>query len=181
MARGMSIPPFEFLSDRSSVVGRSFLDPELGWCLVSGWGYYDGLYPTYFYHPECSTDVRANQEFSSEYEVLSWLALSPDRVPDEPATPPPLFKGGVPRKSEERKIRVHSVATRPPSSCSPWVAGASGLVRQSHRLFEQVNPRLVLLSKKVLRKILAAKESIFKFGTFVPANDREADSSPELI
>jgi hypothetical protein len=39
--------------------------------------------------------------------------------------------------------------------------------------------KLGLLSKRVLRRILAAKESIFKYGTFVPRNDRESDSSPE--
>ncbi len=37
----------------------------------------------------------------------------------------------------------------------------------------------MLLSKLVLRRVMAAKESIFKFGTFVPRNDRQADSSPE--
>ncbi len=39
--------------------------------------------------------------------------------------------------------------------------------------------KLVLLSKKVLRRVMAAKESLFKFGTFVPKNDREAELSPE--
>jgi hypothetical protein len=39
--------------------------------------------------------------------------------------------------------------------------------------------KLVLLSKRVLRRIMAAKESLVKFGTFVPRNDREADTSPE--
>jgi hypothetical protein len=39
--------------------------------------------------------------------------------------------------------------------------------------------KLVLLSKRVLRRIMAAKESLFKFGTFVPKNHREAESSPE--
>jgi hypothetical protein len=39
--------------------------------------------------------------------------------------------------------------------------------------------KLVFLSKRILRRVMAAKESIFKFGTFVPKNDREAESSPE--
>jgi hypothetical protein len=171
-------PPFEFLSDRSSVVGRSFLDSELGWCLVSGWGYFDELYPTYFYHPERSTDIRADQEFSPESEVLSWLALSPDRVPDQPSTPPLCVSLEMSRKPEERKIRVPSVMTLSQHSCSPCKAAVSAVLRQSQRLCEQINPRLVFLSQKV-RKVLAAKESLFKIGTFVPANDREADSSPE--
>ncbi len=39
--------------------------------------------------------------------------------------------------------------------------------------------KIVLLSQRVLRRVMAAKESLFKFGTFVPKNDREAESSPE--
>jgi hypothetical protein len=39
--------------------------------------------------------------------------------------------------------------------------------------------RLVYLSQRILRRILAAKESLFKFGTFVPRTDKEADKSPE--
>jgi hypothetical protein len=37
----------------------------------------------------------------------------------------------------------------------------------------------MLLSPKQIRRVLAARETLFKFGTFVPRNDREADTSPE--
>jgi hypothetical protein len=40
-------------------------------------------------------------------------------------------------------------------------------------------PRKAFLSVKTLRRILSAKESIFKYGVFVPRNDKDADSSPE--
>ncbi len=39
-------------------------------------------------------------------------------------------------------------------------------------------PRSVFLTPKVLRRILLAKESLFKFGTFVPRNETEALRSP---
>jgi hypothetical protein len=39
--------------------------------------------------------------------------------------------------------------------------------------------RKVLLSQRTLRKILVAKETLFKFGTFVPRNESEAQRSPE--
>jgi hypothetical protein len=39
--------------------------------------------------------------------------------------------------------------------------------------------RNVFLTPKVLRRILLAKESLFKFGTFVPKNETEALRSPE--
>jgi hypothetical protein len=39
--------------------------------------------------------------------------------------------------------------------------------------------RKIMLSVKTIRRILACKETIHKYGVFVPRNDREADSSPE--
>jgi hypothetical protein len=44
-----------------------------------------------------------------------------------------------------------------------------------------VSWRKVFLSVKTLRRILNAKESIFKFGVFVPRGDKEADASPEHV
>jgi hypothetical protein len=41
--------------------------------------------------------------------------------------------------------------------------------------------RKLLLSIKTMRRILAFKESIMKYGVFVPRNDQEADASPEHI
>jgi hypothetical protein len=37
----------------------------------------------------------------------------------------------------------------------------------------------VVLTVRQLRRVMAAKESLFKFGTFVPKSEREADASPE--
>jgi hypothetical protein len=56
------------------------------------------------------------------------------------------------------------------------VLGVSAL---GHSASQSPSRKLVLLSKKILRRVMAAKESLFKFGTFVPRNDREAESSPE--
>jgi hypothetical protein len=39
--------------------------------------------------------------------------------------------------------------------------------------------KFMLLSQRILRRVMAAKETLFKFGTFVPSNDREAEASPE--
>jgi hypothetical protein len=36
-----------------------------------------------------------------------------------------------------------------------------------------------ILTIRQLRRVMAAKESLFKFGTFIPRSEREADSSPE--
>jgi hypothetical protein len=37
------------------------------------------------------------------------------------------------------------------------------------------------LNSKVIRRILAARESIFKYGIYLPRNDRDADISPERL
>ncbi len=45
---------------------------------------------------------------------------------------------------------------------------------------DDVYPALLShLNSKVIRRILAARESIFKYGVYLPRNDREADMSPE--
>jgi hypothetical protein len=46
-------------------------------------------------------------------------------------------------------------------------------------VFSPLARKLGLISKRVLRRIMAAKESLVKFGTFVPRSDRQADLSPE--
>ncbi len=54
------------------------------------------------------------------------------------------------------------------------VAGSSGSL-----VFRPSIVKMGLISKRILRRIMAAKESLVKFGTFVPRNDRQADESPE--
>ena len=51
--------------------------------------------------------------------------------------------------------------------------------RSSQRAIRVPSLSPVFLTRRVFRRIMAAKESIFKYGTFVPKNDREAESSPE--
>ncbi len=175
-----------FLSDPEVIVGSHFFDSELGWCEVTGWGVYTGpppgTYPSYFYVPEVAADRERAEQFSSEQEVLSWIRTSPDRALDG-GERSHLLSGTV------------SVPIEGSSSCIPGasvsgnerfgkffrkVAGSG--IRQSQRFKEKaptVKSNLVLLSRPVLRRILAAKESLFKFGTFVPSNTREADASPE--
>ncbi len=40
-------------------------------------------------------------------------------------------------------------------------------------------PKRVMLTIRQIHRIMAAKESLFKFGIFVPRSDREAEASPE--
>jgi hypothetical protein len=41
--------------------------------------------------------------------------------------------------------------------------------------------KISVLSSKTMRRILTAKETIHKYGVFLPRNDREADASPEAV
>jgi hypothetical protein len=57
----------------------------------------------------------------------------------------------------------------------------SGPIGGANDLKKSWVKRLTLLSTKTMRRILAAKETIHKYGVFVPRNDHEADSSPEAV
>ncbi len=50
---------------------------------------------------------------------------------------------------------------------------------QAHRKDSRVVFTRVVLTVRQLRRVMAAKESLFKYGTFVPKSEREADASPE--
>ncbi len=121
-----------FISDRNAIVGTAFSNSDLGWCIVSGWGYHNKIHPIFFYAPELSSDVKRDESHSSESEVLAWILTSPIRSPVDPSTP---------------AVPLQRVRT--------------------------------FLSRRTLRKILVAKETLFKFGTFVPRNETEARQSPE--
>jgi hypothetical protein len=49
------------------------------------------------------------------------------------------------------------------------------LVRRATELCVEINA----LSSKTITRVLKAQESMFKFGTFIPKSDREAEQSPE--
>ncbi len=50
-----------------------------------------------------------------------------------------------------------------------------------HRPISFPRSRACHLNSKVLRRILASRESIFKYGIYLPRNDRDADASPERL
>jgi hypothetical protein len=72
------------------------------------------------------------------------------------------------------------VVSTPPFDHSGGSSMSSLFSPRSPRSVALVLSRVpVFLTRRVFRRIMAAKESIFKYGTFVPKNDREAESSPE--
>ncbi len=133
---------------------------------------------SYFYVPEVETDQERLEQFSSEQEVLSWIKNSPDRAPDK-GDNSQLRSGPIIVPIEESSSSVPAVSVfgnrRFKQSFKEVAVAGIKHVREN---IPRIKP-LVFLSQRVLRRILAAKESLFKFGTFVPSNDREADASPE--
>ncbi len=47
------------------------------------------------------------------------------------------------------------------------------------RNFVAMDNKVKALSAKRIIKILKTQETLFKYGTFIPRNDREAENSPE--
>jgi hypothetical protein len=108
---------------------------------------------------------------------------------DDPPPPPPFITHTyvIPYSQGGVLVAFSTVPESPSASettsNTEGVSDVSGTV-QSDPYFKvsicrEPIRKLVLLSKRVLRLIMAAKESLVKFGTFVPRNDREAGLSPE--
>jgi hypothetical protein len=57
--------------------------------------------------------------------------------------------------------------------------GSSGDVVETVFARSPGSVKRIVLTVRQLRRVMAAKESLFKFGTFVPRSEREADASPE--
>jgi hypothetical protein len=141
---------------RDDLVGTLFRDLEFGWCIVTAWGGCSGV-PILFYvslAPAPSTlasRISCPGFFSSESDILSWL-----RISVLAGNPPPVLRAASP-------VSECACVSR---ACPP-VSGRNRPLRP------------VVLSPRQLRRVMATRETLFKFGTFVPRTDREANSSAE--
>jgi hypothetical protein len=135
---------------RDEYVGALFFESELGWCSVTAWGDYFGS-PVLYYgtYPFPPSCMEPSRFFSSEDDVHAYLRGS--------------YRSSL-------SIPTPSASPVPASSATRACPPVSGRNRPL---------RPILLSPKQLRRVMAARESIFKFGTFVPRNDREANASPK--
>jgi hypothetical protein len=62
-----------------------------------------------------------------------------------------------------------------------WLARVTLQYRVRWSLVKLGGVHVKMLSTRVLRKILKAQETLFKFGTMIPRSDRETEMSPEAI
>jgi hypothetical protein len=107
---------------------------------------------------------------------------------DDPSPPSSIGRGnGVPDSRSGFLVAAPTVLEASPvTETAPQSEMNSGVSREIQNdlipeVLSSFSPirKLVLVSNRVLRRIMAAKESLVKFGTFVPRNDREANLSPE--
>ena len=146
--------------------GLVFHDNDLGWCTSTGWGVDYGT-NIVFYTPVGSIDPIADEDHASLVEVLSWIRESPidPKITD-------YRSSRALKKSKDVKTLMMRVV--PPVRRLRPMLGTMLAPRDTVLV-----PNAKILASKTLIRILKAQESLFKYGTFVPRNDREAELSPE--
>jgi hypothetical protein len=118
-------------------------------------------------------------------ETRAWIRQEPPPVPNDLNAPPPSLP---PKPADDDDndppllpLPVLSVRVTPSDGAdgfSPPVL--SGILSADEDVGStRDSPRRIILSIRQLRRVLTARETLFKFGIFVPKNDREANASPE--
>ncbi len=94
---------------------------------------------------------------------------------------------GSDEEDDERGSNLQERTEDSPGKGEAATDGSAGVELLSVVLGEQAvvagrdmnRPTRVVLTIRQFRRVMAAKESLFKFGTFVPKSEREAELSPE--
>jgi hypothetical protein len=109
---------------------------------------------------------------ASPDRVVSGSASSKTTVMDHEATPQQMMEGEA--NDGEENGETHE-------DCHPGSSSGEFSVPTTTTAapYTWKKKLFMLLSQRILRRAMAAKETLFKFGTFVPVNDREAEASPE--
>ena len=111
------------------------------------------------------------------------IGLAPDRRNAGNVLSPPVLMHEKTTDANDLTVDLH-LDTKLPTSVSIDSPSRAAISRATQRENGEKNgevkcPKQVYLTSKVLRQILVAKETLFKFGTFVPRNETEALRSPE--
>jgi hypothetical protein len=157
--------------------GTLFLDEDLGWCMVSGWGVECGL-PIVYYSPISSTntvkppDSTSEEHHASVREVLSWINNSP--TPPQHST----YKSSRDLRHAKRENIKKTLLARV-KSFGQRIVPMYGIMSKREGLRGIHTAKS--LATRTIRRILKMQESLFKYGTYVPRNDKEAEASPEAV
>jgi hypothetical protein len=93
-------------------------------------------------------------------------------VPDDLELPPPIL-------GTNRDESGDSDDDRPGLLARGAAGGDQEFLEGEKEGWTIIASTRIALTVRQLRRVMAAKESLFKFGTFIPRSEREADASPE--
>jgi hypothetical protein len=150
--------------------GVLFKDMSLGWCRITGWGMECGII-VMFYLPLSGEDASQDEEVISLAELLCWIKQS-----SSPPVVPKFESSRLLQRSEHRRMNVCLRQQSHEVMQSPSQMGVC-TVRQFGAKLGSYDGKI--MSDRVIRRILRAQETIFKYGTLIPRNDAEANRSPE--
>ena len=153
------------------IQGLLFDDKEMGWCQVTGWGVDHGVKMIY-YSPLCMADlenVGMDEHHVSLAEMLSIIqgVSIPTKISD--------YKPSRGLKLPEKGSEKNRIMRRLLSAKRKFPGYGTMQAQRS----DGVEGKVRVLSAKIIVRILKAQESMFKYGTFIPKSDREAEQSPE--
>ena len=147
--------------------GVVFKDNILGWCKVTGWGVDLGVNMIYY--------APVGQEFSSNHEhhvslaeILTVIRQQPFVSKISDYRPSRQLESSGSSGPQNKIMRILSAKRKCPMFGTMFARRLLDLPTQAKTL-----------SSKIITKILKAHESMFKYGTFIPRSDREAEKSPE--
>jgi hypothetical protein len=144
--------------------GLIFNDNTLGWCKVTGWGVDLGVNMIYY----APVNKPSHEHHVSLAEILSVIRQQPVSSKISDYRPSRQLESSGSFGPQNKIMRMLSAKRKCPRY-------GTMLARRVMDLSAQAK----VLSSKIIIRILKAKESMFKYGTFVPRSDREAEQSPE--
>jgi hypothetical protein len=157
-----------------SLHGTLFHDEELGWCVINGWGVECGVTIVYYAPIPLSENEFISipdDHHASLQEVLSWIKDSPVLLQCSKYKSSRALRRS--KRSSTKKClwnQMLGLQMRLP------IVGT--MVRRDK--IRTLHPAW-LLATRTIRRIFKMQESLFKYGTYVPRNDKEAAASPEAV
>jgi hypothetical protein len=110
------------------------------------------------------------EHHASLAEVLEWIKKSPH---------PPSYRGYKSSRALKRSLNGHNTCLfLRVMACQP-VRSIIGTMVPNDR--PRIMHKAKLMTTRIIRKVLKMQESLFKYGTYVPKNDKEAEASPEAV
>jgi hypothetical protein len=150
--------------------GILFEDESLGWCRITGWGIECGIVVV-FYSPISGKDASRDEEVISLAELLCWIKQS-----SSPPVVPKFESSRLLQRSEHKRVNL-CYRQQSYGIVQPHSMLGNCTVRQFGAKVGSYDGQI--MSDRVIRRVLRAQETIFKYGTLIPRNDAEANRSPE--